>query len=395
MLRYILVNVLRRKGRALFAILGIGIGISAVISLQAVASGMIDGVQNMLQKLPGSHIILEKGSTGIPFSSLDDSYVEKIREIDGVEWVEPIIFQMRKLPTYYRSDLLTGKRNSDDDVVERMVPICGFKIDGVVLKNCKIEKNWDGFDKSILGKQGAPIQMLVGKDVEITWKRHMKKEFPREMKIFMFNIKTVGIFTAGSFLRTTIVLPYEDAQRFMNKKDMCSGISLNLKKGCDEKKVLAEIRAISDILEVIRSKDYLGSYEELEWFQQMISLIGLIAAFAGASSVLITMISNVHERTREIGLLIAVGWKPRMIVTLTIAEGIILSFIGGIVACGLGVAEVEIFSFRFDFNPLPNGFPVEIFIKGIVLSVILGAVGSALPAIRAARMQPVDALRFE
>ncbi|MCK5347527.1 MAG: ABC transporter permease, partial [Candidatus Heimdallarchaeota archaeon] len=104
MLRYILVNVLRRKGRALFAILGIGIGISAVISLEAVANGMIDGIQNMLQKLPGSHIILEKGSTGIPFSNLDDSFVEKIRKVDGVEWVEPFIFQMRKLPTYYRSD---------------------------------------------------------------------------------------------------------------------------------------------------------------------------------------------------------------------------------------------------------------------------------------------------
>ncbi len=395
MLRYILINVLRRKGRALFAILGIGIGISAVISLEAVADGMIDGVQNMLQKLPGSHIILEKGSTGIPFSNLDDSYVAKIRDVDGVEWVEPFIFQMRKLPTYYRSDLLTGKRDSDEDVVERMVPVCGFKIDGVALKNCKIEENWDGFDKSIVGKPGAPIQMLVGKDVEITWKRHMKKEFPREMKIFIFKFKTAGIFNAGSFLRTTIVIPYEDAQRFMNKIDACSGISLNLKKGYNEKKVLSEIREISDILEVIRSDEYLGSYEELEWFQQMISLIGLIAAFAGASSVLITMISNVHERTREIGLLIAVGWKPRMIVTLTITEGIILSFIGGLVACGLGIVEVEMFSFRFDFNPLPNGFPLEAFVKGIVLSVILGAVGSALPAIRAARMRPIDALRFE
>ncbi len=393
MFRYVLKNILRRKGRSLFAVVGIGVGISAVISLTALSDGMLRGIQDMLNHLPGSHIVLEKGATAIPMSSLDDKFVDKIRKIEGVKWVEPFLFQMRKIPTYLRNPFAAD--TGDSAYVERLIPFFGFTVDGEAIKKCVIEKGWRGIDKSKIGKPNEPIQMLVGKEIEIAWKKHMKQDLPKKTRIFSFELEAVGVFTAGSYLRTTLVMPYRDAQRFMNKKGKCNGICVQLKKGADEKAVLAQIKKLSPVLDPMRTDEYLGSYEELKWMQQMVSLIGLIAAFAGAASVLITMISNIHERTREIGLLLAVGWKPSMIVNTIIAEGIVLSFLGGLIACALGVAEVKVFGWRFDFNPLPAGFPIEVFIKGLILSVFLGALGSALPAIRAARMRPVEALRYE
>jgi putative ABC transport system permease protein len=128
----------------------------------------------------------------------------------------------------------------------------------------------------------------------------------------------------------------------------------------------------------------------------MIGSISLLALLVGGVGVLNTMLMSVFERTREIGVLRALGWRRRRILGLILREAIVLGLLGGLVgiavAFGFTGLIMSIPSYGEMFNP---NWTAVIFARAIFVALSLGVLGGLYPAFRATRMQPVEALRYE
>jgi len=109
-----------------------------------------------------------------------------------------------------------------------------------------------------------------------------------------------------------------------------------------------------------------------------------------------TMLMSINERTREIGILLALGWQRRTVIKLIVGESVILTLAGGVLGILLGIAiasglgHLELMHGKIDaVFSLPFLFAV------LGLSVFLGICGGIYPAVKAARLQPAQALRQE
>jgi putative ABC transport system permease protein len=121
-------------------------------------------------------------------------------------------------------------------------------------------------------------------------------------------------------------------------------------------------------------------------------VLALISLFVGSIGIMNIMLVTVTERTREIGIMKSVGYSNSNILSLFLLESIMVSFFGGIVGTaigGMGAYALE------SVLKLPPVFPLKLIEIGIVISVLVGITAGLYPARKAARMNPVDALRYE
>lgn len=109
----------------------------------------------------------------------------------------------------------------------------------------------------------------------------------------------------------------------------------------------------------------------------------------------ITMLKAVSERTREIGVLRAIGWTRQRIIKMIIGESILLSLIGIVVGLIVKIGIVEILGSTGMIPGLMPSFSVSLFVKGIGVALLLGIIGGIYPAYRASRLEPTEALRYD
>jgi len=124
----------------------------------------------------------------------------------------------------------------------------------------------------------------------------------------------------------------------------------------------------------------------------LLAAIAAVSLLVGGIGIMNIMLVSVTERTREIGLRMAVGAKPRHILAQFLAESLALSVSGGIVGIILGIASTQILARRFGWT-----IPIRLEVIGVAVgfSILVGVGFGLFPARKASRLDPIEALRYE
>jgi putative ABC transport system permease protein len=203
----------------------------------------------------------------------------------------------------------------------------------------------------------------------------------------------------GIDLDDTVYIPVARALSMYNR-DSLMEINLMYEEGQDEQQVVSAIKRILTARHgredfTIRTQqqmlDVMGDILNILTFA--VAALGSISLLVGSVGILTIMLIAIQERTAEIGLLRALGARQNQILWLFLGEATVLSAIGGLLGLLIGISTAQLLHLLFP--ALPVHTPVQYVLLAEGIAVIIGLLSGVLPARKAARMNPVDALRTE
>jgi putative ABC transport system permease protein len=302
-LSFIIKNPFRNKTRSLLAIIGISIGIATIVALGIVTDGMKASTENTLKSGGSDFTVTEASSTGLGSSNIDERRVDDLKNFSGVENAVGVLITNRA-------------------VDGNMFVVMGIKKENLAVGEINIIEGRefaDGADEIIIGKTAS---------------QSLEKNVGDTIKVFGRDFKITGIYETGSM--------WEDGGSFMSlpllqelaeKPDQVSMIFVKLKNSANLEEVTKSIESqYTDELVTIKTiEDFNKVNKGLETIDTASWAISLLAILIGGIGVVNTMVMSVYERTREIGVLKASGWKSRRIMIMILGESIVLTLLAYVI----------------------------------------------------------------
>jgi len=244
---------------------------------------------------------------------------------------------------------------------------------------------------------GEPLtsnhEILLGRSIADA----LHKDVGDTIDLSGYRFSVVGIFESKiSWEEIGGIITLRDAQVFMGRPRKVTMFAVRLKDPQQAADLVEQINQEYPEIHAALAGNFVSELPDMQNSSAMIGSISFLAILVGGVGVLNTMLMSVFERTREIGVLRALGWRRRRILGLIVREAIILGLLGGLagiaVAYGFAWLLLQIPSYGEMFNPM---WTLNIFLRAMFVALSLGVLGGLYPAFRATRLQPVEALRYE
>jgi len=390
-------NISRNKSRSALAIFGIAIGVAAVIGLGLLAEGLPSSTQSALTAGAADFSVIAKTSnTGGPngqggpvgsFGGQELINQTKIGEIQQISGVGSAVGVLRTMTNLDNTNSTTTNSSSPGEAnFQSMTTLIGIdsnsiSMNDIVITNGSVYSN--GANEIIIGKSAA---------------ERSNKTIGDTISISNQTFKVVGIYETGNFQDDGgIVMSLDKLQNLTNNTGEVSLILVKASNGADSDELATAIQEqYPDELTTSSSLSGMDRMNQgLDVINTAVWAISLVAILVGGIIVVITMLKAVSERTREIGVLRAIGWTRQRIIRMIIGESILLSLIAIVVGLIVGIGIVEILGSTGMIPGLMPSFSVSLFVKGIGVALLLGIIGGIYPAYRASKLEPTEALRYE
>ena len=357
----------RHKLRTALTMLGVMIGIFLVTSISSFSEGITYYVNEQIAVTSGLVTVVEKGVMGfmIQMSEIDQDLVEDVESISGVEQVAPILFA-----TLDGVGSVTGTTIETEDIIRGI--------------NIEIKEGRDyeeGQNEIVLGYTYAERKdYVVGDTIKIE-----EKEF-----------EIVGILeeTGRNDLDNSVTMPLSDLQEVADKEGI---ISIMMIKPVSPEDVDFIEQAINDDFDDIQAasdKSIMNSVNEMtSQLNLMTFALGSIAALISGIVIMNVMIISVRERRREIGTMKAIGATNKQVLLAILLEAVTVSVGGAIVGVLLSFGGASYLN-AILLQPIALVTP-RLVIQGILFAAFIGIVSGILPARHAAKLSPIEALRYE
>jgi putative ABC transport system permease protein len=398
--RFCIRGLVQRKTRSYLTIIGIVIGIMAIVGLISIGVGMQVYMDEQIGKMGVNKIIIMPvppgggfGPTAAStyFSDRDAKVVEKVRGVDANCYM------------VYRTSIITYKDIDAVAPVVGMVPSIAedayFDVQGYELGSGRDLEDKDTH-KITIGYWTAYKTFKVRdsyKEVKIGDKIEIKDQ----------GFKVIGIMEeiGNRDDDMTITMSIDDAERLFDVSGEYDFFFVKVKEGADPEDVAERIR---DRLEDERDEEdftVMTAAQLSETVGGILSAVSAVLIGIGAISLLVggvgimnTMYTSVTERTREIGIYKALGAENNTILTLFLVESGLIGIFGGLIGIVLGFGMalvVEMVGREMGVGLLHAWISWELTAFALIFSFSIGVFAGFLPARSAAKMNPVDALRHE
>ncbi len=359
-------NLLRRKTRTLLTLAGLTIGVAAVVALSGFAEGFINSYNTILSSSGADIIVAQGDAVDILYSAVDSTVGSQLAAFPSVKDVSGVLMGMVSTPE---------------------VPY--FVVFGLDPKEFGM--------KHYRVVEGEPIlrsrELLLGRIAQ----RNFGKQVGDYYKVQDVSFRIAGIYETGQGVEENgAVISLKDAQTVFKKPNQVAYYQLKLERPDQVPTTLKQLERRFPKLAASRSANYMDNQQETAMLRAMGWSIGLLAVLGGGLGMMNTMLMSVFERTREIGVLRALGWRRRRVLGMILGEALLLSLLGGLLGNLLGVGLI------WAVNQVPvlagfmdNAYSPSLFVQAMVVALLLGAAGGLVPAWQAARLQPVEAMRYD
>ena len=365
-------NMLNRLVRTSLTVLGLSVGIAAVMVLTGIAWGFERSFMAIYQTKGIDLVVVRAGISNQLSSNLDAGLGPKIRAVDGVTDATPslmdtVSFEDQNLVSVLANGWEGGSR----------------LFNGVRKLSGRLLKPGDGRDV-ILGRVLAlNLGKKVGDEVDLAGE----------------TFRVVGVFESDSlFENGGLIIPLSELQRMMGRQGQVTGFVIAAKSsdaGAVAKlarRIEAEVPGVA----AVPARDYVQADLQIRLTKTMAWATTAVALVLGSIGLLNTMVMAVFERTGEVGLLRALGWRRWRILLLILGEAVILGLLGAVVGTALAYLGVR----ALMLDPTARGFidpdlPPGVIGLGLALGVGLSLIGGLYPALRASALDPTEALRHD
>jgi putative ABC transport system permease protein len=396
--RLALRSILRNKLRSFLTILGVVIGVAAVIAMVTVGQGSSAQVSASVESLGSDVVVLRPGQRGFgPTSSGGTTRRFTLRDSDAVATlavaraVAPITSASATV-VYGNANVTTSITGSTDAWAE--------------------VSNWSFAS----GRNFTPNEARSGAAVCLIGETVRAALFDtadpvgQQIRVKSISCQVVGLLQAkgaGSFGQDQddlVVMPIRLVQRRMNGDDDVNSIQISLVKGTDTAVAIADISnlmrdrrrlglgdaddfSVTDMKEVASMLNSVNSV-----LSGMLSSVAAVSLLVGGIGIMNIMLVSVTERTREIGIRLAIGATGGQVLTQFLVEAVVLSLMGGMIGILVGLALAWGAGLFMNIPFVPDPMVVAM---AFGFSAVVGVVFGYFPARRAARLDPIEALRHQ
>jgi len=374
-------NLRRRKGKVFFLVAGLLVGVASVVALLTTTRILEEDIAHKMDEF-GANILVTPRSEGLSLTygglslgglsfdlkEISHEDVEKIKTIPNsanIRIVSPKVFGV--LENQGHKALVVGVDFASEFSLKKWWRITGEEPSG-------------GSD-ILMGKDAADrFQVQPGSNLNIQG----------------FDFRVAGVLEpTGSQDDSLIFMSLPVTQRVFNKEGKVGMVEVAaLCKNCPiseivsqigEKIPTAKVTAVQQVVE--------GRMDTLNNFRKFSLGISGLVLLVGSMVVFVTMMGSVTERTREIGIFSAIGFRKSHIMKIILLEASVVSVIAGVIGYVIGIGVTRVLLGFLSENPAHFTLDPVVAVGAVFLAVVLGILASLYPAMTASRMDPSEALR--
>ncbi|MBR0600059.1 ABC transporter permease [Sinanaerobacter chloroacetimidivorans] len=383
--KLVIKNITRSRGRFIFTLLGIIIGIASFVTLLSLGGSLQNEVKKQASELGANLVITPKGWCAY----------EQISVLTGEQLPESIPFDVVNKVSAIKG--LTAVPYLSEKTAIQNNPV---SVIGILPEEMKTFKGWGIENGNYFASQDEKA-VVVGSGIAQQFKLSLNDILT--IRGEKFPIKGI-LKETGSKDDTTVFVPLTIAQKLYGVKDNVSFIAVKVD---DIAKIDSYIIKIQDTANVAVSSDkqLLKSVLSIVGTVNLtLQLIAIVAIISAAFGIINTMMTAISERRREIGILQAIGSKKSTIFTVFLLESGLYGLLGGAIGLVLGlvfssiaapyISQNEFTAFMKGSN-LPINLDLKLIVGSLLFSLGISLVSGLYPAWRAARLTPVEAISYE
>lgn len=369
-LQFAVLNVVTRKTRALLTLVAIAISIAIVVTMGVLTHSLRETAISILRTGSADFSIAQKGVSDVVYSSMDEADVEELRQYPGVASAVGVLVAPIELDSSHPFFLQLGIPPDQ---------LANFGVQVVA---------------------GAEYEATAGDQIMLGYRtaRSFGKTIGDQFAIADRTYTVVGIYSTGQvFGDSAVMLPLTELQAEERKPGVVTLAFIRVTEGTNIDRLRGQIEADHPELATVRTESEFGRIDRnLELISAANAGVSVLALVIGAVSVMNTMMLTVFERTREFGVLRALGWARSRVLLDVVVEASMVTLAGAILGIAGGFVAVRLLEDAPDlvgvFHPV---YPAGVFVRALAIAAGMAFVGALYPALRAALLAPLEAIRHE
>ncbi|MFC1856187.1 lipoprotein-releasing ABC transporter permease subunit [Thermodesulfobacteriota bacterium] len=388
---------------SIISILGVSIGVMALIIVLSVMTGFESDLKEKILGTNSHIVVLQYGGLMAEY----DDVIKQVETFDGVKGATPFIYSQVMISS---ESSVSGVviRGVEPKSAENVISLKNYMVKGSLSNlDDEVETDGDLLPGVIIGNELADL-LGVGNLDTVNIVSPTGNLTPMGMSPKMEKYKVVGLFKSGMYEYDTTLayVSIKNAKRFLSFGDDVTGVEIGLENIYESEKIAMEIQEELGFPYFTRDWKEMNSnlFSALKLEKIVMFIILVLIILVAAFNIISTLIMVVMEKGKEVAILKSIGASPSSIMKIFVSEGLIVGILGTLLGLAGGVASCFLLM-KYEFIKLPKDvyyfstLPVKMVWVDIlvicVVSIVITFFATIYPSIRASKLSPVDALRYE